>query len=68
MKPNASYPWPAHLGILSRLPSGELGMLHAHSGTTGTGGKIKGGVIESSYAPWRDNTVAVFEYPGLVGG
>jgi hypothetical protein len=65
MKPNASYPWPAHLGILSRLPNGELGMIHSYSGTMGIGGRIKGGVLESSYAPWWEQTVGVFEYPGL---
>lgn len=66
MKPTETYPWPSHLGILSRLPNGELGMLHSYCGTAGGGGgKIKGGVIESSYDPWWNNTVGVFEYPGL---
>ena len=67
MKPNERYPWPSHLGIISTLPSGEIGMLHSNCGTVGMGGGIKGGVIESSYAPWWDRTVAVYEYRGLVG-
>lgn len=65
MKPTVSYPWPSHLGILSRLPSGELGLIHAYSGTADMGGKVRSEVIESSYAPWWKQTVAVYEYPGL---
>ena len=66
MKPTNAYKWPSHLGILSRLPSGELGMIHSYNAVGTQFGVEKDGVIETHYAGWWDNTVALFEYPGLI--
>lgn len=62
LRPNDTYRWPSHIGILSRLPSGELGMIHSYNGVKKHGADV---VLETHYAPWRDCTVAVLAYHGL---
>ena len=61
--PNDTYKWPSHIGILSRLPSGDLGMIHSYNGLKKKGADV---VLETHYEPWRKNTVAVLAYHGLV--
>ena len=63
MRPTQAYQWPSHIGILTRLPDGELGMVHSYNGLRKKGADV---VLETSYGPWWDNTVAVMVYPGLV--
>lgn len=63
MKPTAQYQWPSHIGILTRLPDGELGLIHSYNGLRKKGADV---VLETRYAPWWDRTVAVMVYPGLV--
>ena len=65
MKPNDEYKWPSHIGVLTQLPNGELGMVHAYNGLKRKGADV---VLETHYAPWWANTVAVMVYPGTVEG
>lgn len=66
MRPTEAYKWPSHLGILSRLPDGELGMVHAYSRVGHTYGLENGSVMEIHYSGWWDNTVGVFVYPNTI--
>ncbi len=63
LRPNENYRWPSHIGILTRLPSGELGMIHSYNAVKKKGGDV---VLETHYAPWWNCTVAVLTYHGMV--
>ena len=65
LRPNDTYAWPSHLGILTRLQDGELGLVHAYNGLKKKKADV---VLETHYTPWWPNTVAVMEMPGLVEG
>lgn len=50
--------FPNHMAILSDLPDGRMGMIHAFFSLRR--------VVESGYAePWLSRTVSCYQYPGL---
>lgn len=62
MRPAMSVPWPCHLGIVTELETGELGLIHSYGNTV-----IEGAVKETRYtrAGWKRRTTVVFAYRGV---
>jgi hypothetical protein len=52
--------WPCHLGIVGRLPTGELSLIHSF------GNRVQSGSVkETLYGPWGEKVVGVFSYKGV---
>lgn len=63
LRPLEGLRWPSHMGILSMLPSGELGIVHAYNGLGGR----RDGVVETHYAGWTRRETGLFSFPGVEG-
>lgn len=65
VKPSEALRWPSHMGIISRLPDGALGIIHSY-GTPGSKPvKRCDGVVETHYEGWKNRTLGRFKYPGV---
>ncbi len=65
MRPSADFPWPSHMGIISRLDDGLLGLIHSYTMPGRKNGRWVGGVVEIHYHAWEPLTVALYNYHGV---